>query len=170
MNIEGSRVELRPLTIEDISHVMSWVNNPDVVKNFQNFQGFTWEAEMAFINKITCSSNDRPFSIFRKTDGAYIGQCAINQISWQNRLGRLAVTIIPEHQGQKYSQEIIPLLIKYAFEELKLHKVWIMFYASNKKMHHLCTKLDFELEGIKRDHYLWHDEYHDVIEMAKINW
>src|SRR3989338_10071271 len=110
---------LRPLKKRDIVHIMKWVNDPDVVKNFQNFKGFTRKEESKFIRRIIASKNDFAFSIFRKSDGKYIGQCSINQISWPNKFGRFSVFIIKENWGNGFAEEAIGHLLHIAFSRLK---------------------------------------------------
>ena len=101
MEMEGPIIFLRALGIQDIDNVMTWVNDPEVVKNFQNFDTpITREKELEKLDMFINGGNDKLFSIFRKYDGAYIGQCGVSQISWKNFLGRLSVIIKPEFRGQ----------------------------------------------------------------------
>lgn len=160
------RITIRPLQKKDIVHIMKWVNDPDVVKNFQNFKGFTKKEEIKFIKKIITSKNDFAFSIFRKTGGKYIGQCAINQINWQNKLGRFGIFVTKENWGNGYAEEAIKLLIACAFKTLKLHKVWGVCWATNKKSWHIYQKVGFKKEGLLKDEYFWRGKYHDLIRMS----
>ena len=161
-----TRVELRPLKLSDIDNIMQWINDPDIVKNFQNFKGFTKKEELKFLRKIFKSKNDYVFSIFQKADGKYLGQCAINQISWQNKLGRFALFITKENWGKGYAEEAIRLLINYAFKKLKIHKIWGVCWATNKKAWHIYKKIGFKKEGLLRDEYFWRGKYHDLLRIA----
>lgn len=163
-----SRVFIRPLELADIGHIMQWVNDPDIVKNFQNFKGFTKSEELNFLKKILKSKNDFVFSIFRKSDGKYTGQCAINQIGWQNKLGRFSIFVTKENWGRGYAEEAIRLLLNYAFKKLKLHKIWGVCWATNQKAWHIYKKIGFKKEGLLRDEYFWRGRYHDLIRMAVI--
>jgi len=163
-----SRVLLRPLKLQDIKHVMKWINDPDVVKNFQNFKGFTKKEELKFLTKLIKSKSDFVFSVFRLSDGDYIGQCSINQINHQNKLGRFSVFITKENWGRGYAEEAIKLLISRAFNEIKLHKIWGVCWATNKKAWHIYQKLGFKKEGLLKDEYYWRGRYHDLIRMAVV--
>lgn len=163
------RLILRPLKIRDVDYVMTWVNDPEVVKNLQHFnKRFTRRDELRFIKKLIKSKNDYAFSIFRKEDNEYIGQGAINQISWENKLGRLSLIIRRAHWNKGYAQEAIPLLLKFAFNKLRLHKVWLMAYATNKKANHLYAKLGFRKDGLLRQEYFWRGRYHDIVRMGML--
>ncbi|MBI4119423.1 MAG: GNAT family N-acetyltransferase [Parcubacteria group bacterium] len=158
---------LKPLTLKDVDNVMSWVNDPDVIKNFQHFtEKFTRKEETEFVKKILKSKKDYVFSVFREDDGAYVGQCAINQISWENKLGRMSLIVKKEHWGSGYAQKILPLLLRFAFRKLKLHKVWGMAYATNRRALHIYSKLGFKKEGLLREEYFWHGKYHDMVRIG----
>ena len=164
-----ARVILRPVKEKDIAHIMRWVNDPDVVKNFQNFKGFTRKEEEKFIRKVIASKNDFAFSIFRRTDNAYIGQCSINQISWPNKFGRFSVFITKENWGNGFAEEAIGRLLRIAFSKFKLHKVWGVCWATNKKAWHIYQKAGFKKEGFLKDEYFWRGKYHGLIRIAVVN-
>lgn len=161
------RLILKPLSAKDIDFVMAWVNDPEVIKNFQNFDKKISRAEeSSFIKKLISSKNDRTFSIFKKDNKEYVGQISINQISWQNKLGRLSIFISRQHWGQGYGQEAIPLILKIAFNKLKLNKIWLIVYAENKKGLHLYRKIGFKKEGLLEEEYFWKGKYHDMARMS----
>ena len=68
----------------------------------------------------------------------------------------------PHGHGQGYGQELLRLLCRHAFEGLDLHKVWIVHYADNQRMRHVCDKLGFVSEGLMRDEYFHAETWHDM--------
>lgn len=160
---------MKPLSADHLDHVMTWINDPDIVKNFQHFdKQFTREDELGFIKKLIASDSNRVFSVFDEENN-YVGQVGLNQISWENKLGRLAVFVKKEHQGKGYAQEMIRLILDKAFKELGLHKVWLVVYADNAKAIHIYEKLGFQKEGVLKDEYYWQGRYHDMMRMAIVN-
>ena len=75
-------VVLRPLSVDDLDAVMTWVNDKEVVGNLAVFAGapITREQERAWIERVTASPEDRVFSIFAAEDGRYLGQVGLHQI------------------------------------------------------------------------------------------
>ncbi len=160
------KIYIKPLSVKDIDHVMSWVNDPEIIKNFQNFgRKFTKKEELDYIKELIKSKINFAFSVFNE-NGDYIGQISINQISWANKLGRLALIIKKEYWGVGYAQQAIPLIIKFAFRKLRLNKVWLMAYSSNKKGLHVYEKVGFKQEGLLRQEYFWKGKYHDMVRMG----
>lgn len=161
-------LKLKPLKLKDVGHIMTWVNDPEVVKNLQHFnKKFTARDEMAYVKKLLASKNDFAFSIF---DGnTYVGQCGIHQIIWENKLGRLSLIIKQEYWNKGYAKKVLKLMIKLAFQKLKLHKIWLMRWKENKKADHLYKKVGFQKEGVLKDEYFWRGKYHDMVRMAIVN-
>src|SRR3989344_9343571 len=122
-----SKAILRPLQITDLDNIMTWVNDPEVVRNFQNFDmKITKKAEKKFLEKILASKNDRMFAVETET-GEYLGNAGIHQIHSKNRLGRLALIIgNKQHWGKGYAQSAVKVLLQYAFNVYDLNKVWLM--------------------------------------------
>lgn len=161
-------ITLKPLDLKDIDHIMTWVNDPEVVKNLQHFdKKFTRDDEKIYVEKILSSKNDFVFSIFNNDH--YVGQCGIHQIAWENKLGRLSLVIKQEFWNKGYAQEVLPILIDYSFNKLALHKVYLMHWKENKKAEHIYNKLGFKTEGLLKDEYFWQGQYHDMIRMSIIN-
>ncbi len=160
-------VKLRPLSIEDVDNVMTWVNDNEVIKNIANFDHvFSREEERKFLEKLTKSENDRVYSV-ENEKGEYIGQVGVNQIYWPARVGRLAMTIgNKEYQGKGYGQAALRELLRISFEELKMHKLWGVVFKTNERMRHILHKNGFELEGTLREEYILRGEYHDVVRMS----
>lgn len=161
-------LKLKPLKLKDVEHIMTWVNDPEVVKNLQHFnKKFTKKDELAYVKKILASKNDFSFSIF---DGnVYVGQCGIHQIIWENKLGRLSLIIKREYWNKGYAKKVLKLMVKLAFPKLKLHKIWLMHWKENQKADHLYKKVGFKKEGVLKDEYYWRGKYHDMIRMAIVN-
>jgi len=160
----------RRLEVSDVKHIMTWVNDPEVVKNLQHFsKKFIEKDELSYVKKILNSRNDFVFSFFDKKTKEYVGQAGIHQISWENKLARLSIIITKNQWNKGYAQEILPFLVNYGFKKIKLHKIWLMHWKENKKAGHLYKKLGFQKEGVLKDEYFWQGKYHDMVRMSIIN-
>lgn len=165
-----SNLLMSPLNISHVKHIMTWVNDPEVIKNFQHFnKTLSVKDEKKFVQNILKSKSDFVFSFFKKETGAYVGQGGIHQISWENKLGRLGVLVKKSQWNRGYGKEITRQLINHAFNDLKLHKIWAVVYASNKRSLYINKKLGFKKEGLLKDEYYWQGKYHDMVRLAILN-
>ncbi len=158
---------LRPLRMSDLDNVMTWVNDREVTKNLAKFnKKITRIEEKKFLRNLLKSKNDRVFSI-ENEDHEYIGQIGIHQIYWPARNGRLGTIIGNKNAwGKGHASRAIAKILTIAFKKLKLNKIWIICYTTNKRMQHICKKLGFKKEGILREEYFHKKEYHDMIRMS----
>jgi len=56
-------------------------------------------------------------------------------------------------KSRGYGQEILKGTMRFAFETLKAHRMWLETYDFNDKAIHLYEKLGFVREGLQRDIY-----------------
>lgn len=158
-------LRIEPLSLDHLPHVMRWVNDREVMQYFATHQRDISEAEeRAYLANILASPNDKVFSAF---DGeTYVGQCSLNAIYWPARNARLFVVVVAGQQGKGYGPEAIRQLLKYAFEELKLHKVWLIVRKDNRSAQAMYLKLGFFFEGVLEDEYCVNGRYFDMVRMS----
>lgn len=169
--METGELILRPLTVDDLDNVMTWVNDHEILTYFANRQtDVTRDEEQKFIEQLIASKTDRVYSIFFKEEDAetYLGQCSLNQIYWPAGNGRLFVVIRKQAQGWGYGTRAIEALLKKAWSELNLHKVFLIVRKDNRHAQAMYLKLGFEFEGILRDEYCVNGKYYDMVRMGII--
>jgi diamine N-acetyltransferase len=160
-------LRLVPLALEHLVHAMTWVNDRDVTLYFANRQTAISEAEeRAYIETLLASKTDKVFSIFEGE--TYVGQCSINQIYWPARSGRLFVVVRREFQGKGYGPEALRLLFEVAWEELDLHKLWLIVRRDNRNAQAMYLKLGFDFEGVLVDEYCVGGRYFDMVRMGMV--
>jgi len=160
-----TELTLEPLGVDHLAHVMTWVNDRDVMQYFANRQSaITEDEERAYIASLAASKNDRAYSVF---DGSlYVGQCSINQIYWPAKNGRLFVVVRKEMQRRGYGPRAVKQLLDVAWGELALRKVWLIVRRDNREAQAMYLKLGFDFEGVLRDEYFVGGKWFDMVRMA----
>ena len=166
-NLPGQRlVTFKPLELADVDKIMTWVNDPEVVGNFANFDhSISREEELHYIERMLASDTDKVFSVFSEQD-EYIGQAGLHQIYWPSRNGRAGLMIRREFQNRGYGQKAMGEMLRIAFEDYGLHKAWLIVREANEKARHVYEKCGFKVEGLLRDEYLLIGQYHNMIRMS----
>ena len=160
------KIHLRPLSLDDLDNLMTWINDPEVTKNLAKFnQEITRKQEREFLESMLVSEKDKVFLIENEKQ-EYIGQIAINNIYWPAKNGRLGLIIKKEHQNKGYAMLSIRNILEIAFNDLELNKIWAIFYTTNTKMKHITDNFFFKQEGLLRQEYFHNEKYHDMFRVA----
>ncbi len=161
-------ISLRPINMKDVDNLMTWVNDPLVVGKFATFQqDYTKEDEIAYINKVIQSKDEKVFSI--ESSGEYIGQAGLHEIEERNKKARLSLLIKREFHSKGYGQESLIELLRTAFSVYSLHRVWLIVDKENQKARHIYEKLGFTKEGIEREAYFRDGIYRDMVKMSMLD-
>jgi RimJ/RimL family protein N-acetyltransferase len=160
-------VLIRPTMMEDLPHIMTWVNDPETVANIATIQStITENEEYRWLYWTLQDNNERLYSIFDKTTGAYIGQCGLHKIYWPAKNARLSVIIKKEFQNYGFAYPTVMALLEKAFTELKLHKVWCIVWEDNPKTIHLYQdKVGMQQEGHLIDEYFLNGKRHNMLRL-----
>ncbi len=170
MTKEKHYARLRSLRMDDLDNMMGWVNDPEIIINFQNFDmHLTREQEQKFLEGILASESDKMFAV-EDENGFYLGNAGIHGISSKNRLGRLALIIgKKDTHGKGYGQSALKQLLQHSFEEYQLNKVWLIVMSENVKARHIYEKIGFVVEGRLEEEYADRNgNFHDMIRMRML--
>ncbi len=104
-----------------------------------------------------------------RRDGALVGFVYLNNLDWFSRNAEFGVLIGErEKQGKGFAREALELVVRYAFQELNLHKIYLRVVSFNKRALELYRTFGFAQEGVQRRHAFVRGRYHDVVLMGLI--
>ena len=102
------------------------------------------------------------FAVVRAADGLLIGSCGVRMSS--ERFGSEAefgCELDPQHWRQGYAAESARAVIGFAFETLKVHRVFARTFAENDPAARLAERLGMRLEGRLRERRYFKDRWWD---------
>ncbi len=94
-----------------------------------------------------------------------MGACGLCYINWVNRSADFSIYIGADNLyiDDKLAIDAAKVMMKYAFEELNLHRLWAEVYDFDKKKIAFFKKIKFKMDGRFRENY-WHDGvWHDSL-------
>ena len=169
--LQGERIYLRRLTEDDVSDdYVRWMNDPEINQYLESrFHTHTIESTRAFIRSVT-NENNYQFGIFVKETGKHIGNIKIGSINQYHKYADIGFLIGEKNYwGKGIATEAIKLVTDFAFNTLKLHKLFGGLYSPNVGSLHAFQKNGYEQEGIKKSQYLLNGVYYDDIMFGKVN-
>ena len=167
--IEGERVYLSPMNIEDAEIYTKWLNDPEIVKylSLRNSLVSVY-GERDYIEAF--SKVEFNLCIVKKDNDELIGNIGLNDVDYKNGTAELGIFIgEQENLGKGYGSEAIKLLTNYAFKELRLHSIYLRTYDINERAQKSYEKCGFKEFGRRHESIFLDGKYHDVIYMELIN-
>ncbi len=167
--IMGEKLFLRALEKSDINdNYLMWINDPEVTK-YMVTGSFPSNMEMLeeyYIN-MTKSTNHVILAIVDIETVKHVGNITLNNINWITRKAILGL-MIGEKQfwGKGYGSEATNLVVRYAFDQLNLRRLWLGCYANHKSAIRVYEKAGFIIEGELKDEYYSDGKFHNMLIMG----
>ena len=164
MNLEGQIVKLRAIEEQDLDLLLEMINDAEIEGLTVGYSlPVSRQQQEAWIRENQNDQNSIRFIIEAAADGA-VGFANLIDIDWKNRSAVHNIKIANRklrHRGICY--DTVRTIMKYAFEELQLHRLESSIIASNEAPAKLlCEKLGWSEEGVKRQALFKRGSYHDV--------
>jgi len=171
IKLETERLILRPFIENDFAQVHAYASK------LENVSYMLWgpndeDDTRNFIAETIQKAEANPrkhydFAIILKESEQAIGGCGIYLNDEMNQ-GMLGWILNMNHWKRGYGKEVAAALLKFGFEELKLHRIWATCHIDNYGSYRVM-----EYNGMRREaHFVkarfgrvcdkkqWYDEYH----------
>ena len=103
------------------------------------------------------------FEVWHKSDKKAIGFGEVADIDWYDQKGWLGLIIgEPEYWGQKIGEEVTRLMVKYAFNELNLFKIYAGINSANIGSWRCAEKNGLTREAVFKKEAYVNGKYFDV--------
>jgi ribosomal-protein-alanine N-acetyltransferase len=163
----GAKVYLRPLDLEDVAALTTWLNDPEVTRFLRVHRPLTRMAEEAFLRKISDSEHDVVLGIVLREPEQFIGVAGLHHLDVRNRHAEFGIAIGEKTVwGGGCGTEATQLMVRYAFDVLNLNRIWLHVGEDNERAVRVYEKLGFRTEGRLRQDTFRAGRYGDSLVMA----
>lgn len=105
---------------------------------------------------------DAPHAWVVEHEGHLLGEAKLHSLNEHDMRARFAVGFYDSSKlGKGIGEEVTRLVLRYAFKELKLHRVDLRVLAYNARAIHCYQKCGFIIEGKERESAYVDGEWHD---------
>lgn len=158
--LSGDDIDLRPLRDDDVPTLRTATNRPEVWTMTGDLHP-TSDSEAREIYTERCEADDE--FLFVMDDGTGpVGQIRLKNLNRQSGTGRVSYFVVPDHHGNGYATEAVSLVVGYAFEHLRLHKVRANTLDENEASRRVLEKVGFTKEGTDREGVYIMDDHRDI--------
>ena len=171
LSFRGELVRLAAIDpVADAEVFASWFDDPMATR----LAGFrpVWPMNRASAQErleewVKASPGTINFAARTIADDRLVGGIGLMDINGADGHAQLGLSIYKQDDwGHGYGREMIVLALRYAFNELNLHRVWLTTNGFNERAMKLYEKLGFRHEGRGREHILLDGTRWDIVYMG----
>lgn len=160
---------LRRLEQKDAVYMLEWMHDETITCNFRYpFAAMTLERAKIFID-YSFDEENQHFAITDNKD-EYMGTVRLKHISEVDHNAEYAIVMRKKAHGTGLAERATMEILKYAFQDLGLHRVYLTVLSDNIAARKLYENCGFDLEGELKDVIRLGDRYRSQACYAILNW
>jgi len=169
MNLSTDKIYIRPILKEDTDMVLGWRNSELVKQYFIYREDITVDEHINWLETKVKTGKVCQFVICVKETDKPIGSVYLQNIDMFHKNAEYGIFIGEvDSLGKGYGSDAAKLALDYAFDVLKLHKVYLRVLNNNDRAIKSYEKVGFKIEGVLKDEVFVDGAYCDVVRMAVV--
>ena len=164
--LRGEKVQLTALQPDDAPHIAEWYQDASFLRAYDSSPAYpkTEKQLAAMIEEEQKRKDGFIFAVRLLDSRRIIGILQLDGIAWTHGTSFISIGIGEEaDRGQGYGREAIQLGLRFAFDELNLHRVCLTVFSYNEAARTLYERLGFQREGVYREHLMRDGQRHDML-------
>jgi [ribosomal protein S5]-alanine N-acetyltransferase len=170
--LETERLILRRITTDDAAAVFRLRSNPDTMKYVPRPLAVTVDDALVHIANIEEKIENNTginWAITLKGNPEFIGIIGNFRIEFENYRAEIGYMLLPEFNGKGIVSEAIARVVKYGFEDMKLHSIEAIIDPDNVASARVLEKNNFTKEAHLRENEFYNGKFLDTVIYAIIN-
>jgi RimJ/RimL family protein N-acetyltransferase len=164
--IESERLRLRWMTESDVDGLYRIFSDPEVTRYWSTVAMTHRDEAVALLNDIHDGYHKRRLLKWGVADAAtdqLMGTVTLIGIDLSHRRAEVGYALARMHWGQGYILEALRAVLKYAFDELNLHRIEADVDPRNTASIKTLERLGFQREGYLRERWQVGGEIQDAL-------
>lgn len=155
--LETERLELDPLEEDHLSALQA-INHTDAMRSYGGIN-----RPRSFDDLEDWLERDSAITMGIFREGEPIGYIGLYQGDKQSQTEEIYAYLLDEETGNGYGPEAVEAFMRYAFEQLHVHKIYGRCYADNEPSKKMMERLGMTQEGRFREEYYARGQYRDLL-------
>ncbi len=151
--IKTDRFLLRQFDERDLENVYKGLSDPEIIK----YYGVSYKspeetkAQMRFFSDLEKDGTGIWWAICSLDNKVFYGAGGLNSLSKEHKKAEIGFWLLTEFWRQGIMTDVIPIICKYGFDNLGLHRIEGLVESENLNCKNAMKKLDFDHEGTMKD-------------------
>ena len=170
MQLITDRLVLREFKEDDWPEVLAYQSDPRYLQYYE-WTHRTADDVRQFVQRFVDQNKARPrlkhqLAVTLAGHDAAIGNCGIRLERIDAHEADIGYELAPQHWGRGYATEAARAILRFGFEELKVHRIWAWCIADNLASARVLEKIGMQPEGRLRDREWFKGRWWDVLMYA----
>lgn len=155
-------MKLRRLDLNDAPRMLEWMHDTDVTQYFR-FDGkaSTIQTVEKFIKESSLNQAAQHYAVTTDND-KYMGTVSLKNIDLENKHAEYAISLHMDAIGKGYARFATDNILKVAFNELHLNKVYLNVLSINVRANRFYEKYGFVFEGEFKEHMIHNGRFENL--------
>ncbi len=160
---EFDGLHFRALEEADLEPLRRMRNDPSTWTRLSDVTFLDAEAQKNWFKTLHKTTHkQRYYAVGTKTQ-RFIGLVRMDELDLVNRSARIGCDVMPRFRGKGIGSRIMKGLVRYCFDTLNLHRVWLAVLENNKPAIAVYKKAGFKPEGRYREAIFRNGRYWDYL-------
>jgi [ribosomal protein S5]-alanine N-acetyltransferase len=164
--LESDRLLFRKILLSDAKDLLLLRSNDDVMK-FMDVIRFESIADAEKMVQTVSESYDKEtginWGIIEKQSNSFIGYFGFWRMIPEHCRAEIGYALKREYWGKGYMYETINKIVRFGFEEMKLHSIEANVNPANEKSKKVLERVGFKKEAYFRENYLFDGKFLDSV-------
>lgn len=153
---------MRKLELKDANKMMETLNDKSVTSTMRiSLRSFSLDECKDYILNSNKDDKNIDFAITDEDDN-WVGTISLKNIDYIKKEAEYAIITSKDVHGKGYSQKATKEILEYAFNELKLDKVYLYVSVNNIRANKFYQKVGFIFDRCERNGLKLGNEYQDI--------
>jgi len=139
--------------LRNVTKYLTWNPHPNI--------NYT-EEYLRYISTRYATGDFYDWAVTLKENGKMIGTCGFTRFDLTNNSAEIGYVLNPAYHGKGYATEAAREVMRFGFDDLKLHRIEARHMLGNDASHKVMEKLGMTEEGTFRESYYVKREYRTV--------
>lgn len=162
------KVRLAPFTWEQAQIYLDWVNQEEIAHWLTRSLPVSPLEHQRWYESLMQRQDAVVFSVLENESGSYLGNVWLWGVHPVHRSAELRILMGPQAKGKGYGTEACKGLLRFAFRDLNLNKVFLYVLSHNVAAVRTFEKSGFVCEGILHQEFYVAGKYEDALRMAVV--
>ncbi len=159
------RLTLRRMMVADTDDMYEYASRPDVTKYLTWYphpdRKYTREY-LEYLGNRYAGGMFYDWAVIYEPDCKMVGTCGFTSFNCSSDSAEVGYVLNPEYWGKGIASEALECVLRFAFEELKLHRVEARFMQENDRSRRVMEHAGMQFEGVLREAMLIKGSYANV--------